>query len=274
MPIYQQVPLRLLLKLVSNPPITPLDQNTGYAPRLWRAQSASVAVGVFDAYDAPVDLSNLTRLDLILQRSETDLVPLVVKTVQNTDESWRSLITSLGWVTGVEQNAVFSLDAADTDQSLAGQQSAEFWVIVRGTTEAGAPITYAAGPLEIYNASSALPIGPTNYVSHHAQTNSELDATITPTSQQHIEELTVESDAARTVNVILGINGVVAGATITVLALMPVATADVIVNFKSTNVGQPTLFTLNSNAGVLRNLLRFVYHDGEWHALEAVLPAY
>lgn len=272
MPVYQQVPLRLLLKLVSNPPVTPLDSNTGYTPRLWRAQSASLAVGIFDAYDAPVDVSNLVNLQLIIQRSETDLVPLVVKTVLNSDTGWQNIITSLGWVTGVEQNAVFKLTAADTDQSLAGQQAAEFWVVIRGTTTDGDAITYAAGPLEIYNASSALPIGPTNYVSYHAQTNSELNSTITPTSQQHIEELTVDG-AARTSVVLLGTNGVVNGATITVLAVMPV-TADVIVNFKSTEVGQPTLFTLNSNAGILRNLLRFVYHDGAWHSLEATIPAY
>lgn len=272
MPIYEQIPLRLLLKLVSNPPVTPLDNNTGYSPRLWRAQTASVAVGIFDAYDAPVDLSNLTRLDLVLQRSETDLVPLAVKTVQNTGESWRNLITSLGWVTGVEQNALFVLDAADTDQSLGGQQSAEFWVIIRGTTTTGAVITYAAGPVEIYNASSALPIGPTNYVSFHETTNSELDSTLTPLSQQHTEQLTIEGDA-RTSNIVLGVNGVVNGATMTVLVMMP-ATADIILNFKSTNVSQPTLMTLNSNAGIARNLLRFVYHTGEWHPLEAVLPAY
>lgn len=270
--IYQQIPLRLELSLASNPPATPLDLNTGSTPKLWRSQSAAIAVALFDPYDAPVDLSNLVRLDLILQRSESDLVPLVVKTVQNTDDSWRNLITALGWVTGVEQNALFSLDSADTDQSLLGESSAEFWVIIRGTTSTGTELTYSAGPLVIYNASSALPIGPTNYVSYHAQTNSELDSTITPTSQQHTEQLTV-SGAARTSNIILGVSGVVPGATLTVLALMP-GTADIVLNFKSTSVGQPTLMTLNSNAGIARNLLRFVFHDGAWYPLEAVLPAY
>lgn len=273
MPILEQIPLRLTLRAASNPPITPLDSNTGNSPKLWRAQSAAVAIGIFDAYDAPVDLSNVQYLQLILQRTADDLTPLVVKTVARTDPSWRDLITALGWTTGLDQNATFVLDAADTDQGLGGAKQAEFWCVIQGLTDANAPLTYGAGPLVIYNASTALPIGPTSYVSLHEQTTEEGNVTITPTSQQHTEILTVEGDT-RTFSALLGVSGVVNGAQIEVLVFMPTETAGVIVQFRSQLVSNPVLVALTSDAGIARSLLRFYYQDGEWKLINTQSPAY
>lgn len=274
MPIYEQIPMRLQLSLVSNPPVNPIDANTGLNPKMWRAQALAIGLGIFDAFDAPVDLSNLVQLQLIIQKAQSDLVPLVVKTVTNSDLSWRNLITSLGWVTGIESNAIFKLDAGDTDQSLEGESQSDFWMIVQGLTSSGVTITYAGGPMTIYNASSSLPIGPSNYVSAHELTNSMGDSVITPTSQQHKEIVTING-AARTSKLIVGNAGIVDGAECEILLLMP-ATAGILIDIRSIissgNQVFPALFS--SDAGVSRMLARMYYKNGNWNPLETVAPAY
>lgn len=272
MPIYEQIPVRLKLSLASNPPAYPIDSNTGNLPRFWRSQTVKLNLGLFDAFDAPVDISNLDYLQVHLFRSANDLVPLVSKTVTNTDPSWRPLITDTGWQQGTQQNVSITLDAADTDQGLYGANYASFWLVVQGKTDEDVVLSYAAGPCVIYNAASSLPIGPTNYVSFGALEQSAGDSTITPLSMQHLEVVTVIGDAG-TRRVAIGANGLVDGAIVTMLVHLP-ATADITVAFYSIDFDESPIFTLSSNAGVNRALLRAYYHDGEIKPLEAVYPAY
>lgn len=197
MPIYEQVPIRLKINLASNPPEYPLDANTGSLPRFWRSQAIKLNLGLFDAFGAPVDISNLDYLQVHLFRSANDFVPLVSKTVTDLDSSWRPVITDSGWQDGTQQNASVTLDPADTDQGLYGTNYASFWLVVQGKTDEEVVLTYAAGPCVIYNASSALPVGPTNYVSFHEQEQSTGDSAITPLSMQHLEVVEVIGLPAR-----------------------------------------------------------------------------
>lgn len=277
MPIFEQIPIRLALSTVSNPPVTPLDYNTGRTPKFWRSQTVAIAVGVFDAQGVPADLQNIASIQLILQKSQASLVPLAVKTITAPgDGDFSTQITTAGWQNATQQNALFVLDAADTDQALEGQSEANFWIVVRGVTEEGAPLIFGAGPVVIYNASSSLPLGPTNYVSRNEQDSDEpTDVTITPTSQQHTEVLTVSGDAG-TRNVLLGNSGVVAGAVIMALVYLPETSAEdeIVLNFKSVDAGNPTIFTANTTGGVTRALFKFSFDGANWTPLEATQPAY
>lgn len=274
MPIYEQIPIRLAVSLASNPPVAPIDANTGLPPQMWRAQSASIALGIFDAFGNPVDLSNLAQLQFILQKGSADLVPLVVKTYLSTDPNWRSLITTNDWVNGLNQNELALFTSADTDQGLDGAANADFWLIVQGTTTTGNLITYVAGVITLYNASSALPIGPSSYVSLHTQTNTLGDSTVTPTSQQHTEVITI-GGAARTSNLIIGNSGVVAGAVMNVELLLPVTT-NILINVFSVSLTGPQVFpiSVNTSSGIPRALLKMYFDGANWQPLEATLPAY
>jgi hypothetical protein len=203
--IYEQVPVRLQLLLTSNPPVAPTDANTSLQPRFWRGQAVGFQAGFFDANGNPIDLSNLAYLQFILQKSQDSIVALVTKQVDAADIT--DTITLGAWRAGTAQNATGAFTAAETDQGLEGNESADFWLIIKGVTDTGAPIVYGAGPVTIFNAGSALPTPARGVTSRHAQTAEDGDVTVTPTSQFHTEILTVEGDA-RDFNVLLGIAGV------------------------------------------------------------------
>jgi hypothetical protein len=252
----QQIPVRLQFSTASAPPIAPIDYNTGLAPAVWRAQSAAIAAGIFDPAGAPVDMSNITYLQLILQEAPDSLQSLVVKQVDAADIDE---ITVGGWRAGLEQNALFQFTPADLDQNLLAGRSREFWIVLVGMTDEGAPIIFGAGPLTIYLASNALPVTPPKYVALAINTTTVGDFTVTPTAQIFTEVVTVVG-AARTVNAILGINGIVDGAKLTLVLILP-ETADITINVRSGIVTNPVISTV-STGSVLSALLEYHFDAG------------
>ena len=105
--VLQQIPIRLQINLVSSPPVAPIDANTGAAPRFWRGQTVALDVGIFDAMGNPVDLSNLASLQAVLQPSQDSPYAVVSKTILASSEAITTLISTLGWNNGTQQNATF-----------------------------------------------------------------------------------------------------------------------------------------------------------------------
>lgn len=209
MAIYAQIPIRLQASLVSAPPVAPIDLNTGQAPRFWRAQDVSVAVGIFDAYGVCVDLTNLLSLTLTIQEAADSIVPLFTQQVLQADLI--DVISAGGWQNGTQAQAVFTFTKAQTDLGLNGENQKEFWLSLEGITEDEQHLVYAAGPITFYNPGLRLPLPPYGYVSEHAQTMESGNATISPTSLNHCEFITVEGDA-RTSFIIADVSGLTDGA--------------------------------------------------------------
>lgn len=270
MPIYEQTPIRLQATLV-NPPVNPLDANTGAQPRFWRRSNVSIAVGIFDAFDVPVDLTNLTKLQLFLFKTEEDLVPLVTKEVLAA--AIYPLITALGWAQGTQQNATFALTQGDTDQSLGGGSQSDFWMVLNGVSASG-EILYCAGPCTIFNAANALPASALPTPSFHRQTNSAGDSTVTPTSNLHTEEVTIAGAGSRTSNIIVGQAGLSAGALIELLLLAPGAAAAIDVQIFVGSLLGPNPFAFNTSGGTTRCLFRFYFDGVNLQPLEQVNPAF
>lgn len=275
MPIYEQTPIRLNATLVGNPPVPPVDDNTGAAPKFWRASSVGIAVGIFDAMGNPVDLTNLVasgKLQLFLFKNSSDLVPLFAKEIDGAD--LMALITTAAWQDGSQQNALFILDPADTDQGLAGAAQADFWLVLNGVTDTQSEVLYAAGPVTIFNASKALPVAASITPSRHAQ---ELDAgniTVTPTSNIHLEVVTVGGAGARTSNIIVGQAGLTDGARIDVLVLAPAAPGAIDIEFFVGSLAGANPFAFNTSGGTTRALFKFYFDGALLQPLEVVNPAY
>jgi hypothetical protein len=267
--IYEQVPVRLLVNLSSNPPVDPIDANTGLPPRCWRGEAVSLQIGIFDPAGLPVDLSNLQYLQVTLQNAVSSLIPLVTKQV--VPPNILSLTTA-AWLDGSGQQAIVILDAADTDQGLGGLSSADFWIQVQGLTQAGAPLNYAAGRFTIFDPGQMLPpLVTTKYVSRNAQNLIAGNITAVPTSYNHTEVVTV-SGVARTSVVILPIAGMADGALLRVRFNLP-ATANIIVQIASALVGN--VVSTIQTGGVLSAMLEY-YFDATaqaWVPNAYVIPA-
>lgn len=256
MPIYQQIPLRLQVSTVSNPPVAPVDTNTGLTPQVWRGQTAAFAVGVFDADGNAVDLTNLAYMQMILQAEQGSTVPLAVVQVDAADIT--DDLTVGPWLAGTAQNAIFEFTAADLDQGLGAATSKDFWIILVGYTGAGAPLIYGAGALSIYNAGSSLPARVPTLTSLHKQTTAAGNVTVTPTSQLHTEIVTVDGDA-RTSGIILGISGAQAGAQLFLILNLP-STADIVMEVHSNLISNPVISTMQTGS-VLQSRLEYYFDD-------------
>lgn len=217
MPTYEQIPIRLQFSLASNPPAYPLDANTAAAPRLWRGSSVAIAIGIFDALSQPLDLSNLAVLELVIQNASDSLVPLVVKSLVGVN---LLNMTTAGWNNGTQQQAVFILTPADTDQGLGGETSALFWIELQGRTNAGAILTYGAGPLTIYDPGAVLPSPLAGYVSRHRQSTISGNISAVPRSNNHTEVVDVLG-AARTFGIVLPTPGIADGALMRLILSLP-----------------------------------------------------
>jgi hypothetical protein len=254
MPIYEQVPVRLQVALVSNPPVAPLDQNTNLPPKFWRASAASVAIGIFDSMGNSVDLSNLTNLQLAIQQSSDSLVPLVSKTILAADII--PTISAEGWADGAEQQATFVLSAGDLDLGLGGQPNATFWMALTGLTASGAIVVYVAGDIEIYNPGFELPIPPYGYVSLDKQTNTTGNTTAVIPSLNHTEVVTVNG-VARTSAIILPVAGMANGAKLVLVLNLP-STPGIILNIYSGTSLNPIISTITTGS-VLNAVLEYYY---------------
>lgn len=253
-PIFEQVPLRIQLKLISNPPVTPIDINTGEGPRLWRRQSARIDVAIFDSVNVAIDLQNLAYFTITLQREQESPVAIWVKQINQADIE--DTVTIADWLNGIAQQVSQVLTPADTDQGLDGETEADYWIIFQGFTEDNAPLIYGAGPITLFDPGQSLPAPSHGYVSRHAQANDAGNSTVTPTSQVHTEVFTV-GGVARESDILLGINGVEDGAKLDVIFNLP-ATADILLNLKTSITGNPTLIQV-ATGDVLRLIIRLFY---------------
>lgn len=266
MPTYAQTPIRLQLVLIGNPPVFPIDANTNLAPKFWRSSNVGIDVGIFDAAMNPVDLSNLNpatgpkgRLILQLYKSQTDLVPLVVKQIDGS--VIYPLITTQGWQGGTQQNATFALSAAETDQALGGLGSAPFWMVVNAILPDNSLVAYGAGPCTIYNAASTLTPSTMPTPSFDRQNLNVGNITVVPTSNIHTEEVTIGGAGGRTSNIIVGQNGLVAGAHVWLLLLAGGAPGAIDVQIFVGSLAGPNPFAFNTSGGTTRCLFHF-YFDG------------
>ncbi len=132
---------------VSTGSTPPFDANTGQTPVAYRAGAAVINVGVFDSSTDPVDLSNLSFLELVLQPAQDSSTILVTKTLPASNLT--ALITAGAWAQGLQQNATFNLTNADMDQSLGGLNAAQLWLTVIGITSTGGTIVYGSGPINL-----------------------------------------------------------------------------------------------------------------------------
>lgn len=243
MPLYAQLPIRVQADLVSQPPVIPVDANTGLPIQFWARQGLAFQVGIFDAALVGVDLSNLSYLQLVLQESQDALVPTVTKTINAG--SLVTYITRADWLAGINQNATFILSNAETDVSLGGANEATYWLAIQGRTTAGANIVYAAGPVRIFNPGPGVPAPKTGLVGFHEQDSAGGNLIVTPDAQIFTEEITV-SGAAETRDIVVGVAGLEAGAKVGVRFILP-ATAGIIHRIFDQSLAGDLLATINSD---------------------------
>lgn len=224
MSTYDQIPIRLQADLISNPPVVPIDANTGLPAQFWARTGVAVAVGIFDALGVGVDLSNLLYLTLSLSTSSSALVPSATKTVMAG--ALIPYIERAAWIAQTNQNAIFVLSNAEMDLSLAGSDQATYWLSLQGVTTGGARVIYAAGNVRIYNPGPGLPQPDTGLVSFHETASPGGNLVITPASNIHTEEVLV-SGAAGTRDVVVLATGLAAGARVGIRFELP-ATAGLI----------------------------------------------
>ena len=155
----------------SNPPISPIDINTGLPPQLWRGEDVDIAVGVFDPFGDAVDLSNLQFLELdifptqlpaqsspgnlgygpfsTLPYPSTPPAPLLKVTVPAG--SITPTIARADWLEGLAAQAVLSLSWIDTSSlDLGGETQADFWIVLQGLTSIGRKIVYGGCVLKVF----------------------------------------------------------------------------------------------------------------------------
>jgi len=271
MPTYSQIPIRCRLSIVSNPPAYPIDDNTGMAPKFWRGQDIAIDVGIFDADNVPVDLSNVATLQLTFRESPTSPSFLVTTTV--TAGAIIPTISYSGWSAGTASNAIFYLSPAETDFSLAGQDSAQIWMDIRGYMDNGNYVVYGAGYVTVYNpGGSVAPIPTSQVVSYHATTNTAGDTTITPPRQIHTEVVTI-GGLARTSNFILDIDSPFTGARISLLFALP-ATPGITLNIHNGTLTGTLLATFTTDANESNISIEFVFNGTSWAVLNAIIPAF
>ncbi len=250
MSVYEQAVIRAQLSIVSSPPVSPIDANTGNAPQFWRGAGIEIDVGIFDVNSVGLNLANLATLTLNLQPGPTSAVPWVTKTLATASIS--SPIVYQDWLDGLTQNAKFILSAADTDVGLLAAATRQFWMTITGVTTAGAIIVYGAGYVTLYNPGYTL-LPPSGLFTRHAQTNSGGNSTVTPAGIMHTEELTV-TGVAGTRNIVLASVGFSPGAIVRLLALLPNLTPAIVINVYSAAITGSPIFTFttdNSTPNVL-----------------------
>ena len=266
---YSQEPIRLQLSVNGG---SPYDANTGTTPRMWRASDVSFQAAVFDAYNNPVDLSNLASMQLVLQPSNNSLVQSVSIIVPQSSFT-SNYCDWADWQAGLLQNVSFNISAALADLSLGAQPSAQYWLIVQGTSFAGTTITYTAGYITVINTSWALPTPPSLLVSEHEQTLLSGNSTVAPSASYHTEIITV-TGTARTSNISLSISGAVNGAYIRLLLLLP-ATTNILLNVYNSSTAGNLLSSFTTNGSNLSATFDYVYSSvqGKWVATQYSVPS-
>jgi hypothetical protein len=218
MPAYNQMPVRLQADLISQPPVIPIDANTGLPIQLWARTGIAIGVGIFDALGVGVDLSNVTFLTLTISESASSLVPSVTKTV--LAGALIPYITRADWLAQINQNATFIFSNAEMDLSLDGADEATYWLSLQGQTTGGANIVYAAGAVRIFNPGPGIPQPTRGLVSYHSTPSAGGNLVIQPASNVHTEVIPV-SGAAEVRDVVVLATGLEAGARVGLRFALP-----------------------------------------------------
>jgi len=266
---YSQEPIRLQLSVTGG---SPYDANTGAAPRMWRASDVAFQCAVFDAYNNPVDLSNLSQMQLVLQpnaNSQVQSVSIIVPS-GNFDSNYCDWAD---WQAGLLQNVTFNISAAIADLSLSAQASAQYWLIVQGISYLGQVITYTAGYITVINTSWALPTPPSFYVSENSQTNINGNTTVVPNTSVHTERITF-TGVARTSNIFISASGIPIGAICRLVLFFP-ATTGIVINVYNSSITGNLLSTFTTNGQNLSATFDYVFSAslGRWTPTLYAIPS-
>ena len=270
--IYDQMPIRIAANLASNPPLAPVDANTGQAVQFWRAQSTALQLAVFDANGDIVDLGNLANLTLAIQESQGSIAPVLVKSILAS--SITPTIAAADWSAGIAAQDEFDLSDSDTDFSLDGATSKVFWLTISGRTTGNATLVYAAGPITVFDPGLPAVQQNTSYVSRGEQANGGGNSVINPQSQIHTEAMTF-SGAANERLVVLSSTGMVAGAQLSVLMNLP-AISGLVVKFYDQSLAGNLLATINTTPDGFTPTAKAVFeYDGvNWNRDALLIPAF
>lgn len=273
-PQYAQANVRVQLSILSNPPVAPVDINTGLPPKFWRGGDVEVDVGIFDGSENGLDLSNLAALQIALSPSPTSPYPWLIKTVNSGGGGIVSPIDFGDWQNGVAQNARFILNAAATDLGLLAGASRQFWMTITGFTNAGAIIVYGGGYVTLYNPGMTNPPATAGVVSFNAQTLPTGNGTVNPQATTHTEEINFDG-AAGTYNVLLAVAGYPKGSRVDVLCLFPNLTPGIAIKFFTGSIVGSPIATWTTDAFQPNGLFKFVLNaSGEYDLLEKTIPAF
>ncbi len=269
-PIIAAIPLRIQLAPISNPPVAPVDTNTGEQPRIFKGQTAALQLACFTAQNVCVDWSNLAYIVVAIQEAQDSALALAVKRIDAADIT--DTITIADWLAGAAQQAQAIFDGGDTDLPLAGDTERDLWLSIVGYTGDGAPLIYGAGPITVELAAAALPFPNPRLTSFNRQETDAGNFTVQPGAPVHTEIVTV-GGVARTSSGILSVQGALDGAHVWLKILLP-ATPAIILEIRSGIVTNPPLIEVETG-DVLNMLLHFVYDadNAAWTLLEVQSPA-
>lgn len=171
MSMQNQVNIRLQLGNKSNPPVGPIDAQTGTSPAIWRGSTVFIDVGIFDAKGAAVDLSDYDFLEVdIFPAAIANLrpgtnynynpyavspypnlppAPLEFVTIPQVDIT--DIIPLDEWEAGNTEQATAIFSAVQTlNLELNGKQSADFWLVVQAIKADKSKVTFGGTRLTVY----------------------------------------------------------------------------------------------------------------------------
>lgn len=250
---YSQEPIRLQLSVTGG---SPYDANTGTTPRMWRASSVAFQCAIFDAYNNPVNIANLTSMQLVLQPNANSLVQSLAVTVPSSSFD-TTYCDWADWQAGLLQNVTFDISAAMADLSLNAQASAQYWLVVQGISSTNQVITYTAGYITVINTSWAIPVPPQLYTSENEQTNIGGNTSVFPTTSNHTEIITV-TGVARTSNIYISTSGAVSGANVKIVLLLP-STPNIVLNIYNASVTNVLLTSITTTGGFFSATFNYVW---------------
>ena len=267
---YEQLPIQVQLTLVSNPPVTPIDIQTGLPPQIWVRRCAAVQVALFNQYNASVDLSNLQYLQLVISSSPSSVAPVITSTVYAPYIF--SPVNYQEWIAGNQYQAVFNLSQAQTDISLYGLDSAQYWMSIQGLTNSGNMITYGAGYVTFYNPGYNVHAPTGFYVSYHGQTTSNSTLIqVNPTSNLHTEWITFAGAGGIRQCLVSGSYMSAGGHAI--LRFSSNNALGITVNVYSNSITNPILCTFTSDQFTPAGELHLVFNGTQYQVLDTIIPA-
>jgi len=284
---YQQVPLNIQLTLISNPPSSislvthpnvnytlssssPTDINTGQIPQLWVRRGAQINVSIFNQYNSSIDLSSLAYLQVVITANPSAITPIITSTVYPPNIN--SIVSYNAWTQGLQAQATFTLSNVDTDITLYGQNSAQYFMFIQGYTTSGNMITYGGGTCVFYNPAYNVPAPKATYVSFNAQTSSTTaTVNVYPTSQLHTERITVTGSGYPR-SIIVNTTGLIAGSHIW-LRFSTTDTLTIIFNVYDSSILNPILVTLQTDQFTPSALVDLVYNGVYLQLNDTIIPA-